>query len=114
MAVKVPASSGKYWDLTVEGVEEISQLRKRLLVFCENVEKAKLNLMGAVVEYGEDLSVYRDGLESGLSELEHLNSHCIESVTLLEKRLGEYEQAVRKEMGLFSITDLLDSISSKK
>ncbi len=114
MAVKVPVSSGKYWDLSAEGVEEITQLRKRLLNFCENVEKAKRNLMGAVVEYGEDLSVYRDGLENGLSELERLNAYCKESIELLEKRIAEYEQAVRKEMGLFSFMDFLDSMASKK
>ena len=109
MSVKVPTNNNRYWNISSRGAAEIAELRKRLLAFSEKTEQARLDLMGAVVEYGEGLGIYRDGLENGLAELEKLNVYAKESVELLEKRIGEFEQALRDELGIISLFDLFET-----
>lgn len=86
------------WNINERGANEIAVMRKKLDVKSAMAESSYNRLLGASVEYGEDLGIYNDVLQAELKVIEALANECRLSVDALTIRLFEYETLIRKEV----------------
>ena len=86
------------WNINERGANEIAVMRKKLDVKAAIAEASYNRLLGASVEYGEDLGIYHDVLQAELKVIDVLAKECRLSVDALTIRLLEYENLIREEV----------------
>ena len=86
------------WNINEHGANQIAAMRKKLDVKAAMAESSFKRLLGASVEYGEDLGIYNDVLQAELKVIETLANECRLSVDALTMRLLEYETLIRQEV----------------
>ena len=86
------------WNINEHGANQIAAMRKKLDVKAAMAESSFKRLLGASVEYGEDLGIYSDVLQAELKVIETLAKECRLSVDALTIRLFEYETLIREEV----------------
>jgi hypothetical protein len=86
------------WNVNEHGANEIAVMRKKLDVKAAVAEASYNRLLGASVEYGEDLGIYQDVLQAELKVIDTLAKECRLCVDALTVRLLEYETLIREEV----------------
>ena len=86
------------WNVNERGANDIAVMRKKLDVKAAVLESSYKRLLGASVEYGEDLGLYDDVVQAELKVIEALCKDCREGVNDLCSRLKKYEDLIRKEL----------------
>ena len=86
------------WNINERGASEIAAMRKKLDVKASVAEASYKRLLGASVEYGENLGIYNDVLQAELKVIETLVNESRLSVDALTVRLWEYETLIREEI----------------
>ena len=93
----VSVGSGNSWVVSKRAAGEIMILKKKLDATGAYLDSIWKKLLGASVEYGEDLGIYRDVLEDEIKVIDVLNKECRESLDELCGRLDKYAAAILKE-----------------
>ncbi len=86
------------WNINEHGANQIAAMRKKLDVKAAVAESSYKRLLGASVEYGENLGIYNDVLQEELKVIEVLAKESRLSVDALTVRLLEYETLIREEV----------------
>ena len=94
---------GKKWDISPEGVAEIRTLSKNVAGCMERLDQAWKEMAGAATEYGEDLGIYADSLNSAIDTMAQLNEVSREAMEMMTGRLEQYADKIEE---LLSDTDL--------
>ena len=86
------------WNVNERGANDIAVMCKKLDVKVAVLESSYKRLLGASVEYGEDLGLYGDVVRAELKVIETLCKECREGVNDLCSRLKKYEDLIRSEL----------------
>ena len=89
-------STGK-WDISRKAAGEITIMCRKLDATAAYMDSVWKKLLGASVEYGEDLGIYRDVLEEELKVMDILNKECRVSIDQLRGRLEKYANLILQE-----------------